>query len=84
MEAINLFSIITIAFLGSFGHCIGMCGGIVIAYSSIKVSKEWSRYKQSMAHILYSLGRVSTYAIIGALFGFLGSAFAFDNVSNGI
>lgn len=84
MEAINLFSIITIAFLGSFGHCIGMCGGIVIAYSSIKVSKEWSRYKQSIAHILYSLGRVSTYAVIGALFGFLGGAIAFDNTSNGI
>jgi sulfite exporter TauE/SafE len=84
VEAINLFSIITIAFLGSFGHCVGMCGGIVIAYSSIKVSKEWSRYRQSIAHLFYSFGRVTTYAALGAFFGFLGSAVAFNNTSNGV
>ncbi|RLA81984.1 MAG: sulfite exporter TauE/SafE family protein, partial [Epsilonproteobacteria bacterium] len=37
MEAVDIVSIITIAFLGSFGHCIGMCGGIIIAYSSTKI-----------------------------------------------
>ena len=40
MESIDLFSIATIAFLGSFGHCIGMCGGIVIAYISSKIDNQ--------------------------------------------
>jgi len=35
MEAVNILSIITIAFLGSFGHCMGMCGGIVLAGLSL-------------------------------------------------
>ena len=40
METVNILTIITIAFLGSFGHCIGMCGGIVLAYSTIKIKEN--------------------------------------------
>jgi len=83
MESINIISIITIAFLGSFGHCIGMCGGIVIAYSSTKIEDKWSKKKQAFAHILYSLGRVLTYTVLGALFGFLGGVAMFNNLANG-
>jgi uncharacterized protein len=84
METIDIISIITIAFLGSFGHCIGMCGGIVIAYSSTKVQQQWNKTQQSTAHILYSLGRVLTYSILGAVFGFLGGVATFSNTANGI
>ncbi|MEA1892038.1 MAG: sulfite exporter TauE/SafE family protein [Campylobacterota bacterium] len=83
MEAINILSIITIAFLGSFGHCIGMCGGIIIAYSSTKIEDNWSKPKQATAHILYSIGRVFTYVILGAMFGFLGGVAMFNNLANG-
>ncbi len=83
MEAVSILSIITIAFLGSFGHCIGMCGGIIIAYSSTKIEDEWSKSKQAFAHLLYSLGRVLTYVILGAMFGFLGGVAMFNNLANG-
>jgi sulfite exporter TauE/SafE len=83
MEAVDLLSIITIAFLGSFGHCIGMCGGIVIAYSSTKIDEKQSRIQQSISHITYALGRVFTYTILGALFGFLGGVASFNNMANG-
>ena len=43
MENIDLFLIISTAFLGSFGYCIGMCGGIVVAYSSSKIDQESSQ-----------------------------------------
>jgi sulfite exporter TauE/SafE len=84
VETIDFISIITIAFLGSFGHCIGMCGGIVIAYSSTKVSQEWSKTQQSISHLLYSFGRILTYSILGAVFGFLGGVATFSNTANGI
>ncbi len=84
METLNIFSIITIAFLGSFGHCIGMCGGIIIAYSSTKIEDNWSKPKQATAHILYSMGRVFTYVILGAMFGFLGGVAMFNNLANGL
>ena len=84
METVDILSIITIAFLGSFGHCIGMCGGIVIAYSSTKVQNQWSKGQQSVAHLLYSFGRILTYAILGAVFGYLGGVATFSNTANGI
>ena len=84
MESISIISIITIAFLGSFGHCIGMCGGIVVAYSSTKIGHDWSKLKQSISHLLYSFGRITTYVILGALFGFVGGVVTFDNMTSGI
>lgn len=83
METVNIVTIISIAFLGSFGHCIGMCGGIVLAYSTIKVEPSSSKVSQGIAHLLYSFGRVFTYTILGAMFGFLGGVATFNNYSNG-
>jgi uncharacterized protein len=83
MEAVNILTIISIAFLGSFGHCIGMCGGIVLAYTTIKIEPKSSKVSQGTAHLLYSLGRVFTYTILGALFGALGGVATFSNTANG-
>ncbi|MDX1295563.1 MAG: sulfite exporter TauE/SafE family protein [Sulfurimonadaceae bacterium] len=83
METIDLLSIVTIALLGSFGHCVGMCGGIVIAYSSSKVDIGWGRIKQALSHLLYSAGRITTYVILGVVFGYLGSVTTFSNSANG-
>jgi sulfite exporter TauE/SafE len=77
METVNILTIISIAFLGSFGHCIGMCGGIVVAYSTIKIEPSSSKVSKSIAHLLYSFGRVLTYSILGAMFGALGGVALF-------
>ena len=78
MEAVDLISIATIAFLGAFGHCIGMCGGIVIAYSSRKVDAQWSSMMQGIAHLVYSFGRITTYVMLGAIFGAIGGVAQFN------
>lgn len=84
METFSIISIITIAFLGSFGHCVGMCGGIVVAYSSTKIKSTWTKQTQAISHLLYSLGRTTTYMILGAIFGFVGGVVSFDNMTSGI
>jgi len=78
MENIDLISIATIAFLGSFGHCIGMCGGIVIAYSSRKIDDNWSNFTQTLAHLIYSFGRITTYVMLGVIFGAIGGVVQFN------
>ena len=83
METVNIITIISIAFLGSFGHCIGMCGGIVLAYSTIKIEPKSSKVSKTLAHLLYSFGRVFTYSILGAIFGALGGVVTFSNTANG-
>ncbi len=83
MDTVNLLTIISIAFLGSFGHCIGMCGGIVLAYSTIKIEPASSKVTKTIAHLLYNFGRVLTYTVLGALFGAIGGVATFSNTANG-
>jgi len=83
VDTVNLLTIVTIAFLGSFGHCIGMCGGIVLAYSTIKIQPASSKVSKTIAHLLYNFGRVLTYTILGALFGIIGGVATFSNTANG-
>jgi len=84
METVDLVTIMSIAFLGSFGHCIGMCGGIVFAYSSIKIEPRSSKVSKTIAHLLYSFGRVFTYSLLGLFFGSLGKVVRFSEFANGI
>ncbi len=81
MDNISIASIITVAFLGSFGHCLGMCGGIVIAYSSTKVDPKWNKLFQGLTHLMYSLGRITTYMVIGAVFGAIGGVAGFSGTA---
>lgn len=68
----SLISLFVMALSMSFSHCVGMCGGIVIAYSSAKIHKDTSKAYQIFSHILYSLGRVSSYTIIGVVSAYVG------------
>ncbi len=61
---------ISIGFLGSF-HCVGMCGPIAL---SLPILHE-RRSKRLLLVALYNLGRASTYALLGAMFGFIGNRF---------
>ncbi|NOR55157.1 MAG: sulfite exporter TauE/SafE family protein [Sulfurovum sp.] len=84
MGNIDLIIILTTAFLGSVGHCIGMCGGIVVAYSSSKIDQKSSYLRQTASHLAYNFGRVTTYAILGAFFGYVGQVLAFTPTTKGI
>ncbi|MBO9541576.1 sulfite exporter TauE/SafE family protein [bacterium] len=70
---IPLWAALSLGFLFSFAHCLGMCGGIVAAYSS--TLPEGGRGKWTV-HLLYNLGRTASYAVIGLGVGALGSAVA--------
>ncbi len=84
MGNIDLIIILTTAFLGSVGHCIGMCGGIVVAYTSSKIDPKSAYMHQTASHLAYNFGRVTTYAILGAVFGMIGSVLAFTPTAKGI
>jgi sulfite exporter TauE/SafE len=84
MSFSELGTIFSIAFIGSFGHCIGMCGGIAVAYSATKIKPSMTKTYQIFAHLLYSFGRVTTYTIFGIIFGTLGGVATFSNNANGL
>ncbi|MCO6501051.1 MAG: sulfite exporter TauE/SafE family protein [Vicingus serpentipes] len=57
----------SIGLLGSF-HCIGMCGPIAFALPS----KSNAIFHRVISGITYNIGRITTYILLGVLFGALG------------
>ena len=55
-------------------HCVGMCGGIMISQSISKESNN--KFDAIMPALLYNLGRVVSYTILGGIIGALGSVFS--------
>ena len=78
-----LLSNLALAFItgliSSFGHCLGMCGGIVAIYSARQAALATAAgTKPSLGSRIVSflpihLGRITTYTIFGALIGLAGS-----------
>ncbi|MBO3462743.1 urease accessory protein UreH domain-containing protein, partial [Aetokthonos hydrillicola] len=70
---LDLLLIMTLGFLGSFGHCMGMCGPLSVAFS-LSSKQETRNWRQQLHfHILLNLGRIISYALVGAGIGLLGS-----------
>ncbi len=61
---------LALGFISSL-HCVGMCGPLALALPVYQLPYQ----KKIMAHVVYNLGRVTTYALLGLLFGAIGKGF---------
>ena len=65
-------------------HCVGMCSGFVIAYTTKNPeSLENSRLARMKQHFLYNISRLSSYTFFGILAGLIGSIFLLTNQFRG-
>lgn len=55
-------------------HCVGMCGGIMLSQSISKSSKN--KFDSILPALLYNLGRVVSYTLLGGIIGAIGSVFS--------
>jgi sulfite exporter TauE/SafE len=66
-DSLYLVFLVT-GFTVGFGHCIGMCGPIVVSLSlSLKERSIIA------PHVLYNGGRITTYGVLGGIMGLTGS-----------
>jgi hypothetical protein len=70
---LDLLLILAIGFFGSFGHCVGMCGPLTVAFSLSHKQNPLKWQEQLSFHILLNLGRLVSYTLVGAGIGALGS-----------
>lgn len=59
-------------------HCVAMCGGINLAQSAASAQRG---AKPSRANLLYNLGRLCSYTLIGGIVGALGTALSITNTA---
>jgi sulfite exporter TauE/SafE len=67
IESLHLLFLAT-GFTVGFGHCIGMCGPIVVS-----LSLNLRGRSVTIPQMLYNLGRITTYVILGGIMGLTGS-----------
>ena len=70
----DLLWFLALGFLGGFGHCVGMCAPFVLLVSRRFAAPQAGRVAALGAQLAYTGGRVATYAVLGALAGFVGGA----------
>lgn len=68
---LDILLIATLGFLGSFGHCAGMCGPLTVAFSLSNGGKD--KLASLRFHLLLNAGRIVAYALVGAAIGGVGS-----------
>ncbi|MFZ2456101.1 MAG: sulfite exporter TauE/SafE family protein [Candidatus Altiarchaeia archaeon] len=76
----SLFLVFTLGLVTGF-HCIAMCGGFVISYSSKHAANGGNGLT---SHLIYGASKTLGYTIIGGLFGLLGSFIAFTPMIKGV
>ena len=75
---LGFLTALLVGILGS-SHCLGMCSGIVGALNmGLEDSRRQSRFYLFAFQLAYNSGRIISYVCIGALAGWLGSAFSWS------
>jgi sulfite exporter TauE/SafE/copper chaperone CopZ len=68
-------------------HCIAMCGGINLSQCmplKLVDDSKISKFNTLRPSIMYNLGRVISYTLIGGVVGYLGSVISFSGRTQGI
>lgn len=66
-------------------HCVAMCGGICLSQCVPKNDGAFTnRFAAMRPSLLYNLGRVISYTIIGGIVGAIGSVISFSGTAKGI
>jgi sulfite exporter TauE/SafE len=69
VEQAGLVTALLVGFFGS-GHCIAMCGGMASALQMMMAESKW---QPLILQLCLSIGRITSYSLLGALFGALGA-----------
>ncbi len=66
--------VMLLGFLGSFGHCVGMCGPLTVAFSLPQQPGTKTSFSQQLYyHSVLNLARITSYVLVGAGIGAIGS-----------
>ena len=84
IQTIDLLGFLTLGLLGGFGHCVGMCSPFVLFVSRRYVAPGATRGAAFTAQLWYTVGRIVTYAGLGAVAGALGGVVEFAGALLGL
>jgi len=79
-ESVNLLILFVAGLLTGF-HCISMCGGFIVFYTTKNALKGHKGFSQ---HLAYGISKTLSYTIIGGMLGMIGGFIAFSTHLRGV
>jgi uncharacterized protein len=79
-ESANLLILFVVGLLTGF-HCISMCGGFIVSYTTKNALKGHKGFSQ---HLVYGASKTLSYAVIGGTLGLIGGFVAFSMQLRGV
>jgi len=79
-EQVNLILLFAAGLLTGF-HCVSMCGGFVVSYTTKNALKGHKGFSQ---HLVYGSAKVISYALVGGIFGLVGGIIALSTELRGL
>lgn len=85
-QDLSLSVVFVMGLVAAVSSCIAVTGGLLVAISSAHAQTHpndtgWQKFRP---HIFFNLGRLVSYAVLGAAVGGLGSALALSLVGSGV
>lgn len=78
LDQISYLMAILIGIVASMSTCLMVVGSVVVSFSA-KYKTEGSLYKRSIEpHLLFHLGRILGFGVLGGILGLIGSVFSFS------
>ncbi|PON16927.1 sulfite exporter TauE/SafE family protein [Candidatus Entotheonella serta] len=73
MTSLGFFALLGAGFFTGLSHCVGMCGPLVGAFT---LQRRAAKRELSASLVIYQMGRLSMYFLLGAVVGSLGEVLA--------
>ncbi|NJK41591.1 MAG: sulfite exporter TauE/SafE family protein [Acaryochloridaceae cyanobacterium SU_2_1] len=70
---VDFLLVMVLGFVGSFSHCVGMCGPLAVSFALMQSQIESKPWQRLYFHSLLNLGRIISYGAMGAVIGALSS-----------
>ncbi|PIR48031.1 hypothetical protein COV06_01375 [Candidatus Uhrbacteria bacterium CG10_big_fil_rev_8_21_14_0_10_50_16] len=82
----SLLGILVIGLIASVSSCTAVVGGLVAAVSSAvaKTQERLTTFERMRPHILFNIGRIGGFFVLGALIGLVGSALQLNITLNAV
>lgn len=80
VDSFSFFVLLTAGLVAGFGHCIGMCGPLV---STFMLHQHKQRADGTTSLLIFQMGRLTTYVLLGLLAGAVGSLVRFTIMAQG-
>jgi sulfite exporter TauE/SafE len=84
--SVSLAAVFVIGLVASFSSCTAIVSGLVVAVtaSAAKSNLELTVAQKIRPHVLFNLGRVLGFAVLGGLVGYLGQVITLSSELNGL